>query len=828
MRYTMTREGFETNIPELIRRLGLNLYNDPTISLRELVQNANDACILAEGMLGAARGRIDVTVNARNHELVVTDNGTGMTAEDLRRFLSTIASTRKSEMRRELEARHFDAASGIAGQFGIGFLSTFIIAKEVRVHTRHQRDTRGPGSVWVSGGDGFYEISASPHPLPYGTSVTLVLKEDFWNKITTLAVAEALSTYCPFIRTPYYINDSSLPANHEPPPWSDPANQGLADAYLRSSFDMQPLVNFHFSHRGPATFTGQTLPDLRVQGYLAIPSHAMWGGGRPRVYTSGLYVGEIKDGLPSWANFITGGIECPDLDLTLGRDNVMNNVTWRAVQAVVARELTAAMVRDLSDRRSRLRRRWERVFRVHDEAIMRAAVDDSKWGSGEFYKAVRELIPFRIAGERVSIAEAVKQGKCLEKDGRKMFFYLGHGTRQNESAGIQEALLFDEVGLHFIDARNYYERDLIQRYDRDSAGIAFVPIEEGLEYILDFNCDAASGGIITDTYQSLGLNARLSKFKPDELAAVIIPLGGQSEPSDNDDDLATPESRDRFLRLLMGLGDNGAYRPYALCVNANNILVQELLKYATEHGVDSYIKAAFNQVYYMAVLVFGDTNTQVVAEMAPGLSSLMLSFLRRSTDQESELQRLRGMLADERERLAVVESQLIQRGGMERRPNTVFLAYGYDEPTKRLVKPFVGMLEKRGIAVIDGMVDRVGSLSSQILDRIRTSSLFVGVLTTRDRLASDGSPTTSTWVLEEKGAARGSGVPVLLIMDRSISTDSYANIEGDSVRLVSGGTRREWSVTFEQAAEMIARSLKSHEEGLESVNSSRGDLIVAT
>jgi HSP90 family molecular chaperone len=272
----MTTHSFETNIPELIRRLGINLYNDALVAARELIQNANDACILAEGLLGNPKGRIDVTVDERRGVITVQDNGIGMTAEDLQTLLSTIASSKKAQLRRELERKDFEAAGGIAGQFGIGFLSTFIIADKVEVFTRHQSE-RGPGSHWSSGGDGNYDLVTSSANLPKGTRIVLAVKPEFRRQLTTQAISAALNQHAPFIRTNYHINGSGLPVNHDPAPWDDPENAGLAEAYVSHAFSRRPLIGFYLQHDGPPVTPNGQLLRLRLRGYVAIPDERIYG-----------------------------------------------------------------------------------------------------------------------------------------------------------------------------------------------------------------------------------------------------------------------------------------------------------------------------------------------------------------------------------------------------------------------------------------------------------------------------------------------------------------------------------------------------------------------
>ena len=137
----MTERAFATNVPDLIQRLGHSLYNDPFIAVRELVQNANDACLLADGLHGTGKGRIDLEIDRNSGTLTVTDTGIGMTEKDLNEFLSTIASSNKTNLRRQLENSKFLHARGIAGKFGIGFLSTFLVAEKVSIKTRHLKES---------------------------------------------------------------------------------------------------------------------------------------------------------------------------------------------------------------------------------------------------------------------------------------------------------------------------------------------------------------------------------------------------------------------------------------------------------------------------------------------------------------------------------------------------------------------------------------------------------------------------------------------------------------------------------------------------------------
>ena len=815
----MSLHNFETNIPELICKLGINLYNDPMVVIRELVQNANDACIIAEGDGFLSEWRIDIQIDSDCHELIVTDNGIGMTEDDLKKFLSTIASSNKAIKRKELDEKNFKAARGIAGQFGIGFLSTFIIAERIEIKTRHQNE-KSQGTIWVSSGDGHYTLEKSNSQLPKGTTIKVIIKQGYQNKINPIKITEALNKYCPYIRTPYYFNNSHTAINNELPPWNNPDIQGIGESYLRSTYQKRPLIEFYIKYEGDVLVEEEAkkeVVNIRIYGYLAIPDKKLWNE-YPHVYTSGLYVGDFQDGLPLWAKFLIGGIECPDLDLTLGRDNVMKNTTWNAVKQIVETQLKVQIISNLSNNKSRIRQKWKNVFGIHGEKIFRAAVDDyNNTKTRDFYKAVKDIVLFSVGEEKLSIKECRDTNKCLQEQGQiPKLFYHSVGTRNHESSGIQETILFDEMRLHFIDAENFYERDFLEIYKKEEKSISLIPVNEGVEYILNrYNQDQESikandKEIIKEIFRVLGLSAQLSKFEPDYLPGVIILDYGYGYPNDRNDDIRA------IIELISQYSQSSdIFRPYTLCVNANNILVQELLKYAHKHGVDQYIRSSFNQIYLMSVLVFGDTNTNTIAQMVPGLSNLMLSSIQGYTKQEKEIIDLRKMVKQEREEkenlITKLSKESSQKPMNSNEPKSVFLSYGYDEETMKIVKPFKRMLKERGIKIIDGKVDQVGSLSKQIISRIRECSMFVGVLTPRSEIKDQETSLTSIWVIEEKGVATAFGLPVLLIVDKNVSKEFFNNIEGDAFRLVVKDSY-EWTDRFMDATEMIAKELNTNSE----------------
>ena len=821
-----TEHQFETNIPQLIQRLGVNLYNDRFVCIRELIQNASDACLIAEGALGAGRGRIDVLVEPSQATITIIDNGIGMTADDLHNYLSTIAASRKSAIRRDLTDK-FEGSSGIAGRFGIGFLAVFIVSDDVEVTTRHYTEMKN-GHIWQSRGDGKYTIADSNVMLPKGTTIKVKIRNDAMELLDSIKLINILKQHCPFIRTPIYVNRSALAVNHDLPPWHEEADDSAGPSYVSATFHTDPIIKLPIRFDGPWTVDageemlprkqqacrGATVPRVRLNGYFCIPnSNVNYKPDRCRVYTSGLYVGSLRDGLPDWANFIVGGVECPDLDLTLGRDNVMDNAIWHSAQEIMEVEVTKAIVSSLKDNRAPVRRLWRQIFEVHRHELIEAATNEKKGRYGRrrhksetsFFDAVRDLMPFKIKGEWLTLDEMIQRKLSLEYEGKQTLFYHSEGSRRHESKGIQERFLFEEIGLSFIDARNYYERDFITEIADARNDIELVPAQEAVSRIIKRTGEKEDERIIREIFESIGVKAELFQFLPSTLSAVIAVKPDDETPIERLDP-SDPDAMDRVLQLLSKGSHKVRSRPYHLMVNADNPLIARILLRVKERGGDALVTQVLRQIYFSAVLVFGDTNVDFIAEIVPNISSVMTSFFGHLDEAERELQRVRRIAEDERinfqkqlERVAILMPPDMDG-------NAVFVAYSYDAASKRVAGDFKNVLAQRGIRPVDGQVDKAGSLSTQIVAKLRACGGFVGILTPRPKAAGNSS-SVSIWIAEEKGAAVALGKPVIIIAHKAIDRDGFGKLEGDSVWIESDGTAEGWNNAFDKAAEIIKNTV---------------------
>src|SRR5262249_39205107 len=146
------------------------------VGVRELLQNAHDSCVRRKIEEGDQyyRPRIDLALDPPKRLLTIRDNGCGLTADEIGTYLATIGRGYTRELREKLSLYSPEQASELIGQFGLGFLSAFLLASEVTVLTRSYQG--GPALRWQSRGDEFYDLSPISDDLEVGTTVHLRVK----------------------------------------------------------------------------------------------------------------------------------------------------------------------------------------------------------------------------------------------------------------------------------------------------------------------------------------------------------------------------------------------------------------------------------------------------------------------------------------------------------------------------------------------------------------------------------------------------------------------------------------------------------------------------
>ena len=207
---------FQAEIKQLLHLLAHSLYQSKEIAVRELISNASDAldkmryvALTDESQRDEAPLEIECEGRKDTHELVIRDNGVGMTHEELVTNLGTIAHSGSVEFLKAMAAGGPSKSEvSLIGQFGVGFYSAFMIADRVRVRTRSSREESG--WEWESEGSGSFTVTPVDGPLPRGTEVILHLKDDAKDFGSPWRIKEIVRRYSSFVAYPIRLGQGGL------------------------------------------------------------------------------------------------------------------------------------------------------------------------------------------------------------------------------------------------------------------------------------------------------------------------------------------------------------------------------------------------------------------------------------------------------------------------------------------------------------------------------------------------------------------------------------------------------------------------------------------
>jgi len=322
------REQFTVDLRGLVEILSHHLYRNERVYLRELVQNAHDA-IRARAALGdpvVVEGAVEI-VPARGYEqLVVRDNGIGLTETDMRALLSIIGSTSK---RSDVAAvrRQF------LGQFGIGLLSCFLVADTIEVISRSARTPDAPTVRWVGESDGTFTIGPALKPLAEpGTEVRLRPRHGYYRWCDTEACTQFASEFAELLDVPVRIGDSTL--SQQPRPWTLPTEEQLAWCQERFGFEAMGIIPFDTQSAGVVGLAF-------VLPYTARPGYRTGD----RIYSKGMLVADTDDlVIPRWAFFCRAVVDAGDLPLTASREGLQESGELHFVRKQIGFRLLTELI----------------------------------------------------------------------------------------------------------------------------------------------------------------------------------------------------------------------------------------------------------------------------------------------------------------------------------------------------------------------------------------------------------------------------------------------------------------------------------------------------
>ena len=371
--------GFQTEVKQLLHLMVHSLYSNREIFLRELISNANDACdklrflaLDAPDLMEAdAEMSVRISIVPESKELVISDNGIGMTRDDVISNLGTIAKSGTAEFIKNLSGDSKQDAN-LIGQFGVGFYSAFIVADRVVVRTRRAGNDAADAVEWSSDGDGQYTIKTI-EKAERGTEIRLTLKEDASEFGETYRIRHLVTKYSDHVSIPVSLkNDVEKDDESEAKSEWDQVNQATAlwtrprteitdeeytEFYKHVAHDFEdPMTWSHHKVEGKSEYTG----------LLYVPARApydLWNRESPRglkLYVQRVFIMDrAEEFLPLYLRFIRGVVDSSDLSLNVSREILQKDARVEAMKSAVTRRALDMLAKLAKDDSEKYQKFWE-------------------------------------------------------------------------------------------------------------------------------------------------------------------------------------------------------------------------------------------------------------------------------------------------------------------------------------------------------------------------------------------------------------------------------------------------------------------------------------
>ena len=657
----------------LIQLLAGHLYSEKKVFIRELIQNAHDAIqrrAAKDPAFDRDTGHIDILTDltAEPGRIVFRDNGLGMTEQDLEQFLSTIGKSGT------LLAREAEHVPDVIGQFGIGFLSGFVVGSKVEVRTRHMDAPPEAGCLWENDGRKDYSITPCRRDA-IGTEVIVHLRgaEDR-GLLHDDAVKKVIRDYADMLRVAIHLNDpshQSSPVNTRHMPWE---RSGVPDPEMR---------------RDCMIYLEMTMPDsvlevipvrengefgARVEGLLYITRTRVIGTDAPRtirVFQKRMFLCEgAKELLPPWATFVNGILNTPDLSPNAARDNFTRDDRFTRLRD----RLGDLIVRHFEWLKDKAPQRLSEILSYHDFGIKAAC-----HYYPPFFEKFGHLLEWRInAKSPVAFADPVRsEGRRSsggDPDANHVWATLpeilaglqdpdeGSPKRlpcfQQGSSAKQYFDMADAAGTTVVDASAFAEPELLRAYaDKHKSEVALVYVdrEDDPAVFKDIDPDrdkevrrlavAMSNFIHPGGTGRLRVEAR--RFEPNTLPAVLKDSEARQSAMKARVILKDPNMHSEVRKMAEDLIKLTRNTDMRMTINAGNEIIQKLaLLDPEDEDVRDLMLGVYNDAILYNAEMMTPRNAQLFHEQFQRLMGRSLEFVH----QRTEIARAQSEIARERER----------------------------------------------------------------------------------------------------------------------------------------------------------------------------------
>lgn len=461
------------NIFPIIKKF---LYSDHEIFLRELVSNAVDATQKMKTLssIGEAKGelgelKVQVKLDKEAGTITITDNGVGMTAEEVEKYINQVAFSGAEEFVQKYKGQNENA---IIGKFGLGFYSAFMVSSKVEVFTKSFKDA--PAMRWECDGSPEYFLEETTQRTERGTDIVLHVDEESREFLDDDRLKGILTRFCKFLPVAIFYSAGSVGGeeqiNNTQPLWVKKPAELTAEDYQNFykelyPFSEPPLFWIHLNVDYPFNLTGILYFPKIKQSYEIQKD-------KIQLYCNQVFVtDEVKDIVPEFLMLLHGVIDSPDIPLNVSRSYLQGDPNVKKINSHITKKVADKLDEIFRNDRPSFEQKWESLglfvkygMMTDDKFLEKAnkfhilkTVDDQKFYTLDEYKAATEVLQ-------------------KNKEGKLVLLYTSNAVEQNtflkaaEAKGYKVALLDTMIDAGFISQMEMkWENITFKRVDSDIA-----------------------------------------------------------------------------------------------------------------------------------------------------------------------------------------------------------------------------------------------------------------------------------------------------------------------------------------------------------------------
>lgn len=638
------------------------LYTEQDIVFRELISNAADAIekfASRQQDEGTARnasdkdagsgarhlaesyaGEITVTLDAETNRIIISDNGIGMTEEEIDRYINQIAFSGAADF---IQQYSESQKNTIIGHFGVGFYSAFMIADHVAIETRSWQKGSSPVR-WDCRSDMSYQMTEGARA-EHGTDVILYLNEShpYANKEGKLkadTICDIIKKYFCFLKTKIYLDgpdfDHAL-VNDPDPIWKKP------DHEIQPEEMKQFYREFYDDISDPLFWIQFESVDIGVRGIVFFrntKNQTEELDGCFRIYNQGVYIGDnIKELVPRFVNLQSGIIECTDLPMVVSRANLREEEQKNDVISLIYECLSQEVTIGLNHLFESKRKEYEAYWPHLNAFVKYGILQDKIFASVMTRKVVFE----DLYGRHLTISEYLQdagkpKGEHLhthdvneqlqnhdmndsESKEQNTVYYASEATEQAHYIRI-----FKRCGINALLFDHVIDQPFLRRQELVHPGTKFIRIDSDMEALFQGNLtseDEADAALLEKKIQH-AVGERLGKL---ELKIMKLAETGITTLILHD------EKSRRMADMLeiygmLGAGDLSAKEAQSkstLLVNLNN----DILRYVVQATEEAEINLILNQLFDLALMSQGAMNTDYIGDFIARSETLIGQYIQR-------------------------------------------------------------------------------------------------------------------------------------------------------------------------------------------------------